>query len=86
VEIKSFHLVGNPFARVITKFSTTIEYRHNTTFGTQNLIFTHGGAVLAVAAGTGDFFSKQHIFAPFDHLIGVLYYILPVIATIFFVL
>jgi hypothetical protein len=40
--------------------------------------------VLAVAAGTLYFFSKQHIIAPFDFAFQPLYYILLLNATTFF--
>ena len=60
LNIQGFHLGRNSFAGIVTEFPASAFGRYYPFFDAQNLLLIHCGAPLAVAAGGGYLFAKQH--------------------------
>ena len=52
----------NTLTRIIIELAARAVNGHNTALNAQNLFIIYFGSILAIAAGAGELFSKQHAF------------------------
>lgn len=59
-KVKGFGLGRDAFAGVVLKFAALVRFCNDAALDAQNLIFIQFGAIGAIGAGFGHFFSEQH--------------------------